>query len=122
MIGYITLGTNDLTRATAFYDALMAELGAKRIMNNERMVIWGTQPGAPMVAVCRPYDGKPATAGNGTMVALHVGGKDDVDRVYARAMALGGVDEGAPGDRGTGFYGGYFRDLDGNKLVAYVMG
>ena len=116
MIAYTTLGTNDLKRSAAFYDALFAGLGAKRVMEFERMVIWGTAPNAPMFGVCSPFDGKPATVGNGTMISLAVGTKDQVDQLYRKALELGGKDEGAPGSRGPGFYIGYFRDLDGNKL------
>jgi predicted lactoylglutathione lyase len=122
MIGYVTLGTNDLARAEKFYDGLLAELGGKRIMANERMRFYGSGPGQPMIAICTPFDGKKATAGNGTMIALNAGSKEAVDRVYKKAIALGASDEGAPGQRGGAFYGGYFRDLDGNKLVAFVMG
>ena len=60
--------------------------------------------------------------GNGGMVALHVASRDEVDAVYARALELGGRDEGAPGPRGEFFYAGYFRDLDGNKLNVFAMG
>ncbi len=123
MIGYVTLGTNDLERAATFYDALLGELGAKRAMENERMIIWATQPGAPMLAVCKPWDGKKAVVGNGPMVALSAGSKEKAAKLHAKALELGGTDEGAPGPRGDGsFYGGYFRDLDGNKLVAFIMG
>lgn len=124
MISYVTLGTNDLDRAAAFYDALLGELGAVRAMQNDRMILWAGQQGAPMLAVCTPYDGKAATVGNGTMVALRAPDRAAVDRIHARALALGGSDEGAPGPRGEGdaFYGGYFRDSDGNKLVACVFG
>jgi predicted lactoylglutathione lyase len=122
MIGYVTLGTNDLERAEKFYDALLAEVGAKRIMSNERMRFYGSGPGKPMIAICKPYDGQRATAGNGTMVALAADSKESVDRIYKKAISLGASDEGAPGKRGENFYGGYFRDLDGNKLVAFVMG
>ena len=122
MIGYVTLGTNDLDRAEKFYDALLAEVGGKRIMSNERMRFYGAGRGAPMLAICTPFDGQRATAGNGTMVALAAGSQEAVDRVYKKAIALGARDEGAPGQRGTNFYGGYFRDLDGNKFVAFVMG
>ncbi|MEZ5557922.1 MAG: VOC family protein [Pseudomonadales bacterium] len=122
MIGYITLGTNDFAKATDFYEKLFAEIGAKRVMANDRMALWGTGVGAPMFGVCKPYDGKPASHGNGTMIALNVGSREAVQKVYAKALELGGSDEGEPGERGTGFYGGYFRDLDGNKLVAFVMG
>jgi len=122
MIGYVTLGTNDLDRAEKFYDALLAELGGKRIMSNERMRFYGSGPGKPMLAICTPADKQPATSGNGTMVALSADSKETVDRVYKKAIALGARDEGAPGPRGNGFYGGYFRDLDGNKFVAFIMG
>jgi catechol 2,3-dioxygenase-like lactoylglutathione lyase family enzyme len=122
MIGYVTLGTNDLGRAEKFYDELLAELGAKRIMTNERMRFYGAGRGQPMFVVCKPHDGKQASVGNGTMVALAAGSKEGVHRIYEKAIALGASDEGAPGPRGTGFYGGYFRDLDGNKLVAFVLG
>ena len=117
MIGYTTLGTNDMDRAAVFYDALFAELGAKRLMDMAPQVIgWGTSFEQPVVAVIRPYDGKQATVGNGVMVALMVESPDQVDRMHAKALELGAEDEGAPGPRGPGFYGGYFRDLDGNKL------
>ena len=122
MIGYVTLGTNDLAKAKTFFDALLGELGARQVMANDRMIIWGTQPGAPMVAVCTPYDGNPATAGNGTMIALNVGSKENVDKVYSKAIELGAADEGAPGPRGGAGYFGYFRDLDGNKFAAFTMG
>ena len=122
MIGYVTLGTNDLAKARTFFDALLGELGARQVMANDRMIIWGTQPGAPMVAVCTPYDGKAATAGNGTMIALNVGSKENVDKVYGKAMELGAADDGAPGPRGGAGYFGYFRDLDGNKFAAFTMG
>jgi catechol 2,3-dioxygenase-like lactoylglutathione lyase family enzyme len=122
MIGYVTLGTNDFAKAGAFYDTVLGEIGAKRVMANDRMILWGNSPGSPMVAVCKPYDGKAASVGNGTMVALNVGSRENVEKVHRTAMSLGGVDEGAPGERGPGFFGGYFRDLDGNKLVAYCMG
>jgi predicted lactoylglutathione lyase len=122
MIGYVTLGTNDLARAEKFYDALLAELGAKRIMSNDRMRFYGSGPGKPMLVLCTPHDQKQATPGNGTMVALSADSKETVDRVYKKAIALGASDEGPPGPRGPKFYGGYFRDADGNKFVAFVMG
>lgn len=122
MIGYVTLGTNNLGTAGAFYDALLDGIGANRFMSNDRMIIWGTEPGAPMLAVCTPYDENPATAGNGVMVALSVGSEDAVRSIHRKALELGGSDEGEPGPRGQGFFGGYFRDPDGNKLCAFVMG
>lgn len=124
MIGYITLGTNDLARAGAFYDRLLAEVGARRVMNDPRMLGWGTAPDKTMFSVITPFDGQTATVGNGVMIALNVGTGEAVRRVYTKALELGGTDEGHPHDRGSsmGFYGGYFRDLDGNKLVAYCLG
>ncbi|MEX2249014.1 MAG: VOC family protein [Parvibaculum sp.] len=121
MIGYVMVGTNDLDKAAAFYDALLGEIGAKRAMSDPgRFVGWSN--GGPMLAVTKPHDGNKANFGNGTMVALAVGSRTNVDKVYAKAMSLGGKDEGAPGVRGGSFYGGYFRDLDGNKFVAFHMG
>jgi catechol 2,3-dioxygenase-like lactoylglutathione lyase family enzyme len=122
MIGYVTLGTNDLPRAVAFYDELLGEIGAKRFMKTDRAIAWAVSPTAPALGVCRLYDGKPATRGNGTMVALVVDSKDKVDRLHGLALALAGEDEGAPGPRGDGFYAAHFRDLDGNKLNCFVPG
>lgn len=122
MIGYITLGTNDLARASAYYDALLGELGAVRALEMERLVAWSTGEGSPMFGVIVPFDGSSATAGNGTMIALAAESNAKVDLMYAKALQLGGTDEGAPGERMPGFYAGYFRDLDGNKLVFFHMG
>jgi predicted lactoylglutathione lyase len=122
MIGYVTLGTNDLQRAAKFYDALLGEIGAKRAMEMETFVAWATAPNTPMVSVIKPFDGKPATVGNGVMVALMMDSKAKVDALHKKALELGGKDEGKPGPRGDGFYAGYFRDLDGNKFNAFFMG
>ena len=121
MIGYATLGTNDLARASAFYEQLLADLGARKIAVSERMNMFAAGPDKPMLAICTPFDGKRATAGNGTMLALNVGSQEAVRKIHAKALALGGSDEGAPGPRGPGYFG-YFRDLDGNKLAAFAMG
>jgi len=123
MIGYVTLGTNDLPRATAFYDALLAELGAGRFMEEETFVAWATGPDTPGIGITRPFDGKPATVGNGVMVALQADSPETVDRVHAKALSLGAQDEGPTGFREglEGFYAGYFRDLDGNKLNVFCM-
>jgi catechol 2,3-dioxygenase-like lactoylglutathione lyase family enzyme len=121
MIGYVTLGTNDLARASAFYDALLAEIGGTRMMASDRFVAWGGPNHAPGIGVTYPFDGKPATVGNGVMVALEVKSTEEVDRFYAKAMALGATDEGKPGYRMDSFYAGYFRDLDGNKLNVFWM-
>lgn len=123
MIGYVTLGTNDFDAAVEFYDALLAVLGAKRLWQTERVVAWGTSMNAALLSVSKPFDGKAASVGNGVMVALQVADQAQVDAVYAKALELGGTDEGKAGPRGdSGFYAGYFRDLDGNKLNAFILG
>ncbi|MBR9812492.1 VOC family protein [bacterium] len=121
MIGYVTLGSNDLPRAAVFYDALFAELGAGRFMDTDEFIAWSTGPTAAGVSIAKPFDGQPATVGNGVMVALVVDSAAKVDAVHAKALALGAQDEGAPGERVPGFYAGYFRDLDGNKLNVYTI-
>ena len=122
MIGYVTLGTNDLARAAVFYDAIAAEMGCHRIMDNDHFIAWGSPDGSTGVGITTPYDGGPASAGNGTMVALEADDRAHVDRIHALALSLGATNEGAPGERFTGFYAAYFRDLDGNKLNAFMMG
>ena len=122
MIGYVTIGTNDLGRAAAFYDALLGEIGAKRMMENEQFVAWSVKPDQPGLGVTKPFDKKPATVGNGVMVAFIVDSAAKVDALHRKALQLGGTDEGAPGPRGEGFYAGYFRDLDGNKLNFFCSG
>lgn len=120
MIGYVTLGTQDLARASAFYDALFASIGAKRQWASERSAAWGMDDSSPALGVIKPFDGQPATVGNGTMVALVMPSREAVDAFYAKAIELGAADEGKPGPRGSsGYYGAYFRDPDGNKIAAY---
>ena len=119
MIGYTCIGTKNKPRAMAFYDALLGLLGAKRFYETERGVGWGVSPDQPMFAVNTPFDGAPATVGNGSMVALSASSQEQVQALYAKALELGGLDEGPPGTRGGGFYGAYFRDLDGNKLAVF---
>ena len=122
MIGYVTLGTNDLPRAAAFYDTLLAEIGAKRLWEFDTGIAWGVAQDKPSLGIMKPYDGKVASVGNGVMVALIVDAREKVDRVHKKALELGGKDEGPVGPRGQGFYAGYFRDLDGNKLNVFYMG
>ena len=123
MIGYVTLGTENIERAAAFYDELLREIGASRFMETDTFIAWAVSPGKSALSVTKPFDGNPATVGNGVMVALAVDSQEKVNEVHKRAMELGGKDEGAPGPRGDGgFYAGYFRDLDGNKLNAFYMG
>ena len=122
MIGYVTVGTNDLPRAAKFYDAIAAEMGTARMMEFDSFIAWGTPGGSAGIAATAPFDGQPATVGNGVMVALEAADQAQVGRLHAIALEQGGSDEGAPGPRGDGgFYAGYFRDPDGNKLAAFVM-
>lgn len=122
MIGYVTLGTNDLPKAAKFYDQVLAVAGAKRGMETERFIAWTGPSGGPMLMAMKPHDGKAATVGNGVMIALGADSNAKVDAIYNAAIAAGGTDEGKPGPRGPGVYAGYFRDLDGNKLNAIFMG
>ncbi|PZU15761.1 MAG: glyoxalase [Citromicrobium sp.] len=123
MIGYVTLGTNDLARGARFYDALAAEMGTPRMMEYDGFIAWGMPNGPAGIGLTKPYDGQPASVGNGVMVALEAKDRAQVDRLYDVALAHGGTCEGKPGPRGdSGFYAGYFRDPDGNKLNAFVMG
>jgi len=127
MIGYVTLGTNDLERAARFYDAIAAEMGVGRMMEFETFIAWGEWGGGAGIAATKPFDGNPASVGNGTMVAIEAKSREQVDKLHAIALANGGSDEGAPGPRGEPdehgnvFYAGYFRDPDGNKLNAFLM-
>jgi len=122
MIGYVTLGTNDLERGAAFYDKLAAALGVSRMMENENFIAWGTPGGAAGIGLTKPFDGNPATVGNGVMVALECKDRAQVDEIYNLAISLGATCEGPAGERWPGFYAGYFRDPDGNKLNAFIMG
>ena len=121
MLAYATVGTNDLPRAAAFYDAVLAEIGGKRFMEMDSFIAWTNGPDKPGIGLTKPFDGNAATVGNGVMVALAMQSPEDVDRVYNRAIALGAKDEGPAGPRGDNFYAGYFRDPDGNKLNAFCM-
>ena len=127
MIGYVTLGTNDLDRARGFYDALFESIGGRRLMQLEDQrgfTMYGKAMDRPSVVVTKPYDGSPAQPGNGTMVALAMDSTDKVDALHAKALELGAADEGAPGFRGDprhGYYFGYFRDPDGNKLAVFSI-
>lgn len=121
MIGYITLGSNDLSRSGAFYDALLTHFGAQRAYTLDAMIAYSFGPQKPMLVVTMPNDGAAAKAGNGTMVALMAADKAQVDAVHATALALGAADEGAPSEHAGQHYGGYFRDPDGNKLSGFVM-
>ncbi|WP_019961254.1 VOC family protein [Woodsholea maritima] len=119
MIGYITLGTNDLTKSSAFYDTLLAELEMKRGMQSDTFITWSKTGEDAAFSITKPYNGEAASVGNGVMIALMAPSPEGVDKVYAKALELGATDEGQPGPRGGGFYAGYFRDLDGNKLNVF---
>lgn len=121
MIGYVTLGTNDFAAAAKFYDELLAVIDAKRMMSGDSFIAWSTKANAPAISIIKPHDGQAATVGNGVMVAIGVDSTEKVDALHAKALELGGTDEGAPGFRGDTFYAGYFRDADGNKLNAFCF-
>jgi catechol 2,3-dioxygenase-like lactoylglutathione lyase family enzyme len=121
MIGYVTLGTNDREKSAIFYDALCGELGVGRMMENDQFIAWGKPGGGAGIGLTRPADGNAASVGNGVMVALEAKDEAQVQRLYDIALANGGSCEGPPGARGEGFYAGYFRDPDGNKLNAFMM-
>ena len=121
MLGYATIGVNDMERATAFYDDLLGELGVSRLFGMDRIRFYGTGPGAAMLAVCIPYNEETPHPGNGNMIAIPGGSREGVDRLYAKALSLGATDEGEPGERLPTFYGAYVRDLDGNKLCFFEM-
>ena len=121
MIGYVTIGSKDLDRACKFYDELLTLVGAKQLMGMDRIKFYGTGMGQPMIAICTPYDGGAQNPGNGNMIAIPGGSREGVDKLYAKAIALGASDEGAPGERMPVFYGAYVRDLDGNKLCFFDM-
>jgi catechol 2,3-dioxygenase-like lactoylglutathione lyase family enzyme len=121
MIGYVTIGTKDLEKACAFYDALLAEIGARQLFGMDRIKFYGTGQG-PMLAVCIPYDEQAQSPGNGVMVAIPAQGLDGIKKLYDKAIDLGATDEGEPGERIPGvFTGAYVRDLDGNKLCFFEM-
>ncbi|MHA6492817.1 VOC family protein [Pseudomonas borbori] len=122
MIGYVTIGTQDMTKAKAFYGELLALLGGKLVIDMGRLALFGVGRDKPMFGVCLPYDGQVAQSGNGNMVALAAASNEDVDKLYAKALELGASDEGAPGLRMPTFYGAYVRDPDGNKLAFFKMG
>lgn len=121
MIGYVTLGTNDLERGARFYDAIAAELGTGRMMEWPGAIAWGTPGGSAGIGLTKPFNGEAASVGNGVMVALEATSQEQIHRLHEIALANGGTCEGPPGPRGDSFYAAYFRDPDGNKLNAFMM-
>ena len=121
LIGLGPLGPHDRERSAKFYDAIAGELGTGRMMDNEQFIAWGKPGGGAGIGLTKPFDGNPASVGNGVMVALEAKDEEQVKRLYDIALANGGTCEGPPGERFKGFYAAYFRDPDGNKLNAHVM-
>lgn len=123
MIGYVTIGVKDMERAKAYWSELLADMGCKVLFDMGRIAMLGRSMEEPMLAVCIPYDENDQNPGNGNMVAFAPGSRETIDKLYAKAIELGGTDEGEPGVRVEDvFYGAYFRDPDGNKAVFYQMG
>ena len=122
MIGYVTIGVSDMEKAKSFWGGLLEPLGASILMDIGRIAFIGEGMDKNFLAICTPYDENPPAHGNGNMVAIPAGSRDKVNEMHARAMDMGASDEGAPGERMPGFYGGYFRDSDGNKAVFFHMG
>lgn len=125
MIAYTLVGTNDLKKSATFYDALLAEMGGKQAAVVDRVILYAGAEGTPFFGIAQPANGEPATIGNGSMVSLGAKNPEDVNRLHAKALALGATDEGTPGPRTNQtlkFYAGYFRDPDGNKLNFFCMG
>ncbi|EXI90788.1 MAG: putative lactoylglutathione lyase [Candidatus Accumulibacter regalis] len=123
MIGYVTVGVSNMDKAKAFYSELLADLGAKVLMDMGRIAFIGSTMDAPMLSVCIPYDENDPSPGNGNMIAINPGSKEKVDALYLKAIALGASSEGEPGQRVPDvFYGAYIRDPDGNKIAFYEFG
>ncbi|MEE4284361.1 MAG: VOC family protein [Pseudomonadales bacterium] len=121
MLGYVTIGVSDMDRAEAFYGPLLEQIGAKQLFGQDRIKFYGTGMDSAMLAICIPYDEQAPNCGNGNMIAIPGGSREGVDKLYAKAIELGGSDEGEPGERLPVFYGAYCRDPDGNKLCFYEM-
>ncbi|GAB2681594.1 VOC family protein [Aliiglaciecola sp. 3_MG-2023] len=126
MLGYVTLGTNDLAKSGKFYDSLFETIGGSRFMEQPGYFIaWKRADTESSLGVTVPFDGESATVGNGVMVALAMESPKQVNAFYNAALELGATCEGKPGfrpeDANKGFYAGYFRDLDGNKLNAFCI-
>lgn len=126
MISYVSVGTNNFEQARRFFDELFSCIGATRLHDFEKTCAWSTGSGQAVLAVTKPFDGNPATAGNGTMLSIALNSRAEVAQLHAKALQLGGANEGDPGVRavveGRDFFAAYFRDLDGNKFAAVSFG
>ena len=127
MIGYVTLGTDNIERARAYFDALFETIGARRLLqldDQHGFTMYGTDMKRPSVVILTPYDERPMHAGNGNMVALVMDSKEKVDAFHAKALELGGTNDGDPGYRNDpkfGYYFAYFRDPDGHKFAVFTI-
>jgi len=124
MIAYTTIGTNDMAKAKAFYDALFEELPVKLVYSRPDggFISYGIPPGQPAFGIAKPYNGESADPGNGNMVAIAADSPEQVQSLYNKAISLGAVCEGPAGPRvGGNEYCGYVRDLDGNKLNFFFI-
>ena len=122
MIVNSCFGTRDLEKAGKFYDAVMGAAGQSRTGETERSIYYGSQGQGAGFAVTLPFDGNPASNGNGTMATVGAADRKTVDGMHAAALAHGGSCEGAPGERANGYYVAYWRDADGNKMNAVALG
>jgi catechol 2,3-dioxygenase-like lactoylglutathione lyase family enzyme len=122
MLSYVTVGSNNIEKSVPFYTELFATQGVAKMFDHPRGGAMFAKDGKLVFGVLSPYDKNPATAGNGTMISFDMPTREAVDAFYAKAIALGAKDEGAPGERGPGFYMAYFRDLEGNKFCACRLG
>ena len=121
-LGHGCVGSNDLAKAKAFYDALFGSAGVKPLFEHPSGGRVSGKDGNLFFVVLGAYDKKPATVGNGSMHTFRFDTRAEVDAFHAKALALGGADEGAPGERAPKFYMSYFRNFDGNKLCAFSLG
>jgi catechol 2,3-dioxygenase-like lactoylglutathione lyase family enzyme len=123
MIGYVTIGSDDVDGSLPFFDAVFGALGGERkSADGAAWAFYGPKGGEGNVGICKPFDGAAARGGNGIMIAFAAPSQDAVRAAHAAALANGGTDEGPPGYRppdGTEFYGAYFRDPAGNKFCVF---
>ncbi|SDD58352.1 Catechol 2,3-dioxygenase [Sphingomonas sp. YR710] len=122
MISYITVGSSDFAKSVPFFTELLATQGVSKMFDNPKGGAGFAKDGKLVLGVVKPFNGEAATVGNGTMIALDMPSREAVDAFHAKALELGGSDEGAPGERGPGYYMAYFRDPDGNKFCACKLG